>query len=107
MSPLRAAAKGEPKLLNSTDVIASLRDLIVHLHRGNGTQAESILTDVAACLKEVMQSGADPESIDMHRTQQTIFAIDEVRIFLAQGDFEGAAAAARDAAKEWRQKPAL
>src|SRR5438477_6817486 len=107
MSPLaRAAAKGEPKLLNSTDVIASLRDLIVHLHRGNGTQAESIVTDVAACLKEVMLSGADPGSLDMQRTQQTMFAIDEVRILLSQRDFEGAAAAARDAAKEWRQKPA-
>jgi hypothetical protein len=107
VSPLaRASAKGEPKLKNSIDVIASLRDLIVHLHRGNGALAESIVTDVAACLKEAMLSGGDPGSIDMQRTQQTIFAIDEVRILLAQRDFEGAAAAARDAAKEWRQKPA-
>lgn len=50
-----------------------------------------------------MQSGADPLSIDMRRTQQTMFAIDEVRMLLSQHDFEGAMAAARDAAKEWRQ----
>jgi hypothetical protein len=109
-SPVResagAAGKGEPKLLNPSEVIASLRDLIVHLHRGNVAQAESILTDVAAYLKQVMQSGADPGSLDMKRTQQTLFAIDEVRTLFTEGDFEGAAIAARDAAKEWRQMPA-
>ena len=102
----RVAGKGEPKLLNPSEVIASLRDLIVHLHRGNTAQAESILTDVAAYLKQVMQSGADPGSLDMKRTQQTLFAIDEVRTLFTEGDFEGAAVAARDAAKEWRQMPA-
>jgi hypothetical protein len=95
----------EPNLLNSSEVIASLRDLIVHLHRGNRAQAETIVTDVAGYLKEVMTSGADPETLDMQRTQQTMFAIDEVRMLLSQGDFEGAGAAARDAAKEWRSQP--
>jgi len=99
-------SKGELKLLNSSDVIASLRDLIVHLHRGNGKQAESIVPEIAGYLKEVMLSGADPESVEMQRAQQTMFAIDEVRMLLAQSDFEGAAAAARDAAKEWRSQPA-
>ena len=41
----------------------------------------------------------------MQRAQQTMFAIDEVRMLLSQRDFEGATTAARDAAKEWRQKP--
>ena len=94
--------KGESKLLNSTDVLSSIRDLILHLHRNNAAQAELIVTDVAGYLKGVMQSGADPGSIDMLRTQQTMFAIDEVRMLLSQGDFDGAAVAARDAAKEWR-----
>jgi len=97
--------KVNTKPLNSSDVIASLRDLIVHLHRGNGKQAESLVTDVAAYLKEVMLSGDDPGSLDMQRAQQTMFAVDEVRTLLSQEDYEGAATAARDAAKEWKQKP--
>ena len=101
-----ALGKGESKLLNSSDVNASLRDLIVHLHRGNGAQAESIVTEVAGYLKEMMLSGADPGDLEMQRAQQTMFAIDEVRMLLSQRDFEGATTAARDAAKEWRQKPA-
>ena len=92
-------------MLSSTDVLVSIRDLIGHLHRGNAAQAESIASDVAGYLKGVMQSGADPASLDMQRTQQTMFAIDEVRTLLAQRDFEGAATGARDAAKEWRQQP--
>jgi hypothetical protein len=102
----RAPEKGEPKLLNTTEVIASLRDLIVHLHRGNSAQAEAILTNVSAYLKKNMESGDDPESVEMKRTQQTLFAIEEVRTLFTDGDFEGAATAARDAAKEWRQSPA-
>jgi hypothetical protein len=97
--------EGGPKLLNSSEVIASIRDLIVHLHRGNGAQADSLVTDLAAYLKGML-SGADPGDLDTQRAQQTMFAIDEVRMLLAQRDLEGAAAAARDAAKEWWQKPA-
>jgi hypothetical protein len=85
--------------------MASIRDLIVHLHRGNGPQAETILTGVSGYLKEVMLSRADPESLDMQRAQQTMFAIDEVRMLMSQRDYEGAATAARDAAKEWRSQP--
>ena len=99
----QAAGKGERKLLNSSDVLASIRDLIVHLHRSNGPQAETIVTDVAAYLKEIMQSEADPGSPDMQRARQTMFAVDEVRTLLAQQDFGGASTAARDAAKEWKQ----
>jgi hypothetical protein len=102
---VRKTREDEPKLLNSTEVLTSIRDLIVHLHRGNTTRAESIVSDVAAYLKVVMQSGADPGSTEMQRTQQTMFAIDEVRLLLAQQDCDGAMAAARDAAKEWRQAP--
>jgi hypothetical protein len=100
----RAAGKGEPNLLNSSDVIPSIRDLIVHLHRGNGQQAELIVTDVAGYLKETIGSRADPGSLAMQRAQQTMFAIDEVGTLLSQRDFEGAAIAARDAAKEWRSQ---
>jgi hypothetical protein len=103
----RPQGKGQPKLLNPTDVIASLRDLIVFLHRGNGAQAESIVADVAACLNLVLKSGADPASAEMLRTRQTMFAIEEVRLLLDQRDYEGAAVAARDAAKEWKHKPAV
>ena len=101
----RGDAKGE-KPLNGANVMASIRELSVHFHRGNAAQAESIVVDVAEYLKEVLLSGADPSSPDMQRAQQTMFAIDEVRILLAQRDFEGAATAARDAAREWKHKPA-
>ena len=100
------APAGGPKSMNPTDLIVSLRDLVVHLHRGNGKQAESIVVDVAGYLKGIMLSGEDPRSSGMQRAQQTMFAIDEVRTLLAQSDFEGAATAARDAAKEWKQQPA-
>jgi len=101
----QSLGKSERKLLNSSDVLAIIRDLIVHLHRSNGPQAETIVTDVAAYLKEVMRSEADPLSPDMQRAQQTMFAVDEVRTLLAQRDFGGASTAARDAAKEWKQLP--
>jgi hypothetical protein len=94
------------KQLNSSDIIASIRDLIVSLHRSNGPQAEALVTEIARCLKEMMLSGADPATLEMQRAQQTMFAIDEVRMLLAQQDFEGATTAARDAGKEWRLKSA-
>lgn len=101
----RAAGKGESKLVNASEVIASIRDLTVHLHRGNGSQAESIVADVAGYLNEIILSPADPGSPDVLRAQQTMFAIEEVRMLLSQRDYEGAATAARDAAKEWRSHP--
>jgi hypothetical protein len=88
---------------SAADVIASIRDLIVHLHRGNGAKAESIVTTVVGHLQGVLGSGDDPASSSMKRAQQTMFAIDEVRILMAQSDFEGAAEAARDAGREWKQ----
>ena len=103
---VRAGKNGEAGLRRSSDVLASIRDLVVHLHRGNGTQAEAIVTDVAGYLNGVLLSGADPASSGMRQAQQTMFAIDEVSILLAQSDFDGAASAARDAATEWRQGPA-
>jgi len=96
--------KVDPKL-NASEVLTNIRDLIVHLHRGNAAQAESILGDVTEYLKGVMQSGADPAGVEMQRTQQTMFAIDEVKLLLSQGDFTAAGVSARDAAKEWRQLP--
>jgi hypothetical protein len=90
--------------LSSSDIIASIRDLIVCLHRSNAPQAEALVGDIARYLKEMMLSGEDPATLDMQRAQQTMFAIDEVRMLLAQNDFEGATTAARDAGREWRLK---
>jgi hypothetical protein len=101
-SDARAIKKDEVKLGNASEVMTGLRDLIVHLHRGNDKQAESIVTHVDVYLKELLHSGADAQSLDMRRAQQTSFAIDEVRALLEQRDFKGAATAAKDAAKEWR-----
>lgn len=101
----RVTGKGDPKLMTPSDVIASIRDLTVHLHRGNAPQAESIVTDVTEYLKEIILSPADPGSPEIQRAQQTMFAIEEVRMLMSQRDFEGAATAARDAAKEWRSQP--
>lgn len=92
--------------MSSSDVIASIRDLTVHLHRGNGSQAESIVADVAGYLNEIILSPADPGNPEIQRAQQTMFAIEEVRMLLSQRDFEGAATAARDAGKEWRSHAA-
>jgi hypothetical protein len=101
----QSAKKNERKLLKSSEILASIRDLTVHLHRCNGAQAESIVSDVAAYLEDVMQSEADPQGPHMQRARQTMFAVDEVRTLLAQRDFGGASSAARDAAKEWKQVP--
>jgi hypothetical protein len=97
--------KAGPKPLSPADVIVNLRDLIVFLHRGNVPKAESIASSVAGCLSEILSSGADPKTPEVYRAQQTSFAIEEVRTLLAQRDLNGAAIAARDAAKEWKQKP--
>ena len=98
--------KGTPDLENMTLVTENIKDLIVHLHRGNGGRAETIVDDVAGKLKEIMLSGMDPKSFPMQRAEQTLFAIDEVRILLAQREVDGAVDAARDAGKEWKQREA-
>jgi hypothetical protein len=94
--------------LTSTDLSGNLRDLVVHLHRSNGPQAEAIVLEISAFLKQKLLSKSDPGSEEMLRAQQTMFAIDEVRMCLSQADYEAATTAARDAAKEWRSqgKPA-
>lgn len=91
--------------MSSSEVLGNIRYIVVCLNRGNVAQAEALVTDVAAHLKGILVSGADPESFEMRRTQQTMFAIDEVRILLSQRDFDGAMDAARDAIKEWTHKP--
>src|SRR5277367_2921296 len=91
--------------MTAADVIGSIRDLTVHLHRGNAPQAESIVTDVVGYLNEIILSPAEPGNPDLQRAQQTMFAIEEVRMLMSQRDYEGAATAARDAAKEWRSQP--
>ena len=93
------------KLLTSSEVLASIRDLTVQLRRKNRVQAESIAVDVSAYLTGAIKFGADSQSPDQQRAQQTMFAIDEVRTLLAEQDFDGAVAAARDAAKEWKAAP--
>lgn len=97
--------KGTSDLENASLVTENIKDLIVHLHRANAGRASTIVDDVAGRLKQIMLSGEDPKSFPMQRAQQTMFAIDEVRILLAQRDFDGAVDAARDAGKEWKQKP--
>jgi acyl-CoA reductase-like NAD-dependent aldehyde dehydrogenase len=99
-------SKPNTTLVNSSEVTASIRDLIVHLRRGNNQQAGSIVDNVTGHLKGIMQSGIDPQSFPMQRARQALFAIDEVRLLLSQHDFTGAVDAARDAEKEWRQRPA-
>jgi hypothetical protein len=89
--------------LNPAEITSSLGDLIVYLHRGNGAKAESIVENVASQLKLMLNLQTVEEPDGQKRAQQTMFAIDEVKLLLAQRDFSGAAAAARDAAAEWRQ----
>ena len=95
------AADSKPKAVDPANVAANLRDLTVHLHRGNAAEAKNIAAQAAEQLQELIQAGVEPEG----RAQQTMFAIDEVRMLMSQRDFEGAATAARDAAKEWRSQP--
>jgi hypothetical protein len=99
-------SSNQSKPISSSDVIGSLRDLTVHLHRGNGAQAESIVTEITGHLNQMLQSPDDPDGPDARRAQQTMFAIEEVRTLMSERDYEGAATAARDAAKEWRAPPA-
>lgn len=98
--------KEKADLVNSSALTASIRDLALHLHRGNSGLAESLVEQIAQTLKELMHSGSDPQSFSMQKAQQTAFAIDEVRLLMAQRDLSGALDAARDAGKEWKQKPA-
>lgn len=89
------------KTLESSELLARLRDLTIYLHRGNRLEAESTVTEIAEHLKAILAGSANA---DTERVQQTFFAIDEVRTLLSQGDFDGAASAARDAAREWREQ---
>ncbi len=98
------AAEGKAKVVDPASVAANLRDLTVHLHRGNAAEAKTIAALAAEQLQEIIQAGVEPEGVLIGRAQQTMFAIEEVRIMLSQDDVNGALAAARDAAKEWRVK---
>jgi len=97
--------KENSDVANELDVTTSIRDLIVQLHRGNRAPAESLVDEISGQLKGMMRTGADPQSSSMLRAQQTMFAIDEVRILITQRDYRAASEAARDAGKEWKQKP--
>ena len=98
------AGESKPKLADAANVVANLRDLTVHLHRGNTTEATTIAAQAAEQLREIIVAGDQPGNVLAGRAQQTLFAIEEVRIMLSQDDVNGALAAARDAAKEWRVK---
>src|SRR5215472_9853189 len=87
--------------LNSSEVTANIRELIVHLERGNASRSEAIVADVSLFLKGLLKSKMDPQGAAMNRAQQTMFAIDEVRLMLAEQNFRSATVAARDARKEW------
>ena len=91
--------------VNTSELTASIRDLALHLHRGNNGLAESLVLRIEQTLKEIIRSGEDPQSFPMRRAQQTMFAIDEVRLLMSQRDLSGALDAARDAGKEWKQRP--
>jgi hypothetical protein len=82
-------------------VTENIRELIVFLERGNASRSEAIVADVSVFLKGILKSKADSQGATMNRTQQTMFAIDEVRLMLAEKNFRSATAAARDARKEW------
>ena len=86
--------------MKASELLANIRDLAVLLHRGNAKQAETILEEITGSLNAVMVAEGNGED-GVHRAQQTMFAIDEVRILMTQGDFHSAATAARDAAREW------
>jgi hypothetical protein len=98
------AGEGKPKLVDPANVVANLRDLTVQLHRGNAAAAITLAAQAAEQLQEIILAGDEPGSFVIGRAQQTLFAIEEVRILLAEEDVNGALAAARDAAKEWRQQ---
>jgi len=98
------AGESKSKLADTANVVANLRDLTVHLHRGNTAEARIIVAQAAEQLQEIIVSGDEPGSLLIGKAQQTLFAIEEVRILLAQDDVNGALAAARDATKEWRVK---
>jgi len=83
--------------LNSSEVTANIRELIVHLERGNASRSEAIVADVSVFLNGLLKSKTDPPGAAMNRAQQAIFAIDEVR----PQNFPSATAAARDARNEW------
>lgn len=98
------AGEAKPKPVDTATLVANLRDLTVHLHRGNAAEAKAIVAEATGRLQEIIQSDDEPGSLLASRAQQTLFAIEEVRILLAEDDVNGALAAARDAAKEWRQQ---
>ena len=106
MSSQPGKADSNPKLVDPANVAANLRDLTVHLHRNNAKESKSIAALAAEQLQEIIGSGDEPGSSIVVRAQQTLFAIEEVRIMLSQDDVNGALVAARDAAKEWRLSPA-
>ena len=90
--------------MTPAEIGSSLGDLIVFLHRGNGSKAEAIVQNVTTHLQEILVPGADGVETQVHRAQQTMFAMEEVRAMLDKRDYVAASAAARDAAAEWRQK---
>ena len=87
---------------NPAQVANSIRDLIVHLTKGNGKQAGALVTEISQTL-ETMSSA--PGQLDGDRLQLTLSAIGEAKLLLAEKDLWGAASAAREAAKEWRTRP--
>ena len=67
------AADGKAKVVDPANVAANLRDLTVHLHRGNTAEAKTIAAQAAEQLQEIIQSGDEPGS--SYRTR----AADHVR----------------------------
>ena len=90
--------------MESSNLNTAMNDLVVNLHRNNHSKAEAILGDITGCLNDVLKSESDPTSL--HVTQQTLHAVDEVRIQMEERNFKGALEAARDAGKEWKRRPA-
>lgn len=87
---------------NPAQVSNSIRDLIVHLTKGNGKQAGVLVAEITQTLETLSLAEHAPAG---DRLQLTISAIGEAKLLMAEKDLWGAASAAREAAKEWRARP--
>jgi hypothetical protein len=89
------------RTLTSSEVAANIRELIVHLERRNALRSEAIVAKISGFLDGLLKSKVTLDGVEMSRAQQTMFALDEVRLMLTEKNFRSATEAARDARNEW------
>jgi hypothetical protein len=87
-------------LKDGARVATYIRDLIINLHKRDIGKAGSLAAELAQLLEA--QLVARPDQGSSQRVELTIAAIGEARLLLAEDDYGAAAAAAREAAREWR-----